>query len=315
MMKIANMRNWLAPAAAAFALALGVTTHARADVAYAFSQQQISNLIVSSATGGVTITASGSIQTGSNTGASFASGVSATDPVDAPQSYLGPTPVPPENFFGHVATFPTADPVPAGTAPTGTTTGATLTNFTRGDSAFTAATVNNLFTTGVTTNNVAESFLNTGVLTASGTGGWSINASFTVSATTALNIGYGFNNSIYTIATGTAATAQANYHLGFVIRNASGSTVFESNPSDTNQTFGSPPNISAMLNTSGNGAVSTGATTFLAGQVYTITIAGNENTFVRLSVPEPGPIALAAVAGGLACLAGIKRKFARKTAA
>ncbi len=313
MLKFVSLRNRLTVGAAVLALTMGVNANARADVAYAYAQQQISSLLVSTGTGGATISASGTLQTGSNTGASFASGVSATDATDALQSYLGPNPVPAQNLFAHVATFPGADPQAAGTAPTGMSTGASLTNFTRGDVAFGA--VGDLFKTSVNVNNVAESYLNTGFVSASGTGGWTLNASFTVSAATALTVGYNFSNSLYTYTQGSGSTAQANYHLNVVIKDASGAAVFEANPTDTNHSFGSPPNNSNMFNTSGAGGVTTTGVTFAAGQIYTIVISGNENTFVRLAVPEPGPIALAAVAGGLACLAGIKRRFSRKTAA
>jgi len=315
MMKIVTLRSRLIAGASALAMAMGVTSGARADVAYAYSQQQIAALIVSTNQTGATITASGGIQTGTNTGASFAAGTSATDPIDAPQSYLGPAPTPGENLFAHVATFPGPDPQAAGTAPTGMSTGATLSNFTRGDAAYVPATVNNLFTTGVSVNNVAESYLNSGVLTASGTGGWTLTASFTVSATTALNFGYTYSNSLYTYTSGAGGTAQGNYHLDITVKDQGGNTVYETNPADTNHSFGSPPNNSNMFNTSGVGSNSTGGVQFVAGQIYTVVISGNENSFVRLIVPEPGPIALAAVAGGLACLAGIKRKFSRKTAA
>ncbi len=311
MMNFVTLRNRLIVGAAMLAMSMGVNTAARADVAYAYSQQQISSLLVTSATG-ATLSASGLLQTGTNTGASFASGVSATDPTDAPQSYLGPNPVPPQNLFAHLATFPGADPQAAGTAPTGMSTGASLTNFTRGDAAYSS--VGDLFKTSVSVNNVAESYLNNGVASASGTGGWTLNASFTVSAATALNIGYNYSNSLYTYSSGTGATAQANYHLNVVIKDAAGNAVFTTNPNDTNHSFGSPPNNSNMFNTSGSGVVNTGVT-FSAGQIYTIVISGNENTFVLLSVPEPGPIVLSAVAGGLFCLASVKRKFSRKTAA
>jgi len=315
MMKLVTLRNRLITGAAALAMTMVVTTGARADVAYAFSQQAITGLVVTAGTTGATITGSGPVLTGTNTGAAFASGVSATDPVDAPQSYLGPAPAPPENFFTHVATFPGPDPQAAGTAPTGMTTGATLANFTRGDAAYTTP-VGNLFSTPISVNNVAETYLNSGTTSASGTGGWTLTASFTVSGTTALTIGYNFSNSLYTYTQGPSASAQANYHLDITIKNAAGVSVFEANPNDTNHSFGSPPNNSPMLNTSGVGSVGTGAVTFAAGQIYTIVISGNENTFARLAaIPEPGPIALAAVAGGLVCLAGIKRKFVRKTVA
>jgi hypothetical protein len=312
MIKLVDLRHGIAVGAAAIAVVMGLTAEARADVSYAYSQQQISNLLVTSGTGAI-ITASGTIQTGTNTGAAFASGTSATDPTDAPQSYLGPPPPPPENLFAHVATFPGPDPQAAGTAPTGMSTGATLANFTRGDSAFTS--IGNLFQSAVSVNNVAESYLNTGG-TAGGVGGWTLTQSFTVSTTTALNIGYDFSNSLYTYTAGSNATAQANYHLDATIKDQAGNTVFVADPVDTNHSFGAPPNNSNMLNTSGTGVVTTDGVTFTPGQLYTIVISGNENTFDRIaSVPEPGPLSLAAIAGGLACVAGLKRKFVRKTAA
>ena len=271
-----------------------------------------SNLLLTSGSGAI-VTASGPLQTGTNTGASFASGISSTNPTDAPQSYLGPAPVPAENLFAHVATFPGPDPQAAGTAPIGMSTGATLSNFAHGDSAYSS--IGNLFQTGVTVNNVAESYLNSLGSTAGATGGWTLNASFTVSATTSLTLGYGFSNSLYTYTQGLDATGQANYHLDATIKNQAGLTVFEADPTDTNLSFGAPPNNSNMLNTSGTGSVSTGAVVFSPGQVYTIVISGNENTFDQISIPEPGPLSLAAIAGGLACVAGLKRKFVRKTAA
>lgn len=295
------LRHRIVAGVAALAMMAGFSTAARADVAYAYSQQQITGLIVSS------VTASGSIQTGSNSGASFATGASATDPTDAPQSYLGPNPVPAENLFTHVATFPGADPQPAGTAPIGMSTGASLQNFTRGDVAYASSA---LFTSGVSVNNVAESYLNTGTGTASGTGGWTLTASFTVSASTSIVINYNYANSLYTYTSNNTGSAQANYHFDVTVKDQSGNSVFVADPSAVNHSFGSPPNNSSMLNTTGSGSVTTGILT--AGQLYTIVVSGNENTFVRLAVPEPGPLVLAGVAGGLALAAGLKRKLARK---
>src|SRR5947209_3413959 len=99
--------------AAAFLTALCVAP-ARADVAYAFAEQTISGLSVTPATG--TFSATTPVATITSDASTInGSGGSNSDPVDAPQAYLGTPPPPPQNDFAQYATFAGGPPQAAGT--------------------------------------------------------------------------------------------------------------------------------------------------------------------------------------------------------
>lgn len=300
--------------AAALALVAGFTAGARADVAYSFAQAQVSGLNVS--VNGATISnVSGSFLT--QTGATLTGFPAAGSPgsYDAPQALINAASA--ENNFNKLATFGSS-PATAGSLPTSPST-----SFSHGDSSFTGTPpITNLFTsTGVAVNSVAESYLNTssGTNLATGNGGWSVTATFTISAATApvaLNIGYGYANDIYsaTSATGTnVASAQSNFSFSYTIKNVG----TDNGPAALSGNFGAPPNTQNEQINSGTNLTYTSSTLPALGNgTYTITITGNTQSFVQIeAIPEPGPLALAAVAGSLVGLAGLKRKFGRKVQA
>jgi hypothetical protein len=303
------LANWgrMATGAAALALIMGMASNARADFAYAFAEQTISNLRLTAQTGTLTPVAPNPTQTGTATGASTSGlpGVSFNDSTDALQSYVG-TPAPPaQNTFTKFATLPGAPPVGPGVQPTTPTA-----SFTRGDAAFQSAT-NLLFSTGVTVANVAESYLNNVVGQSSGVGGWSITASFTPTVTTVITASYNVTNDIYT-STGGNAAAQANFKFGLTVKNATGTTLFEVSPDEGNQQSGSPPNGVELVNT--NVAVSgTSALAFVAGTTYSVTFAGSEQTFVSVAsaIPAPASIVMLGLGFGTVGLVRFRNRRAR----
>jgi hypothetical protein len=275
----------MAASAAALALVMGMTSNARADFAYAFASQTISNLRLSPTTGTLNPVAPNPTQTGTATGASTGqNGSSSNDPLDANQSFVGTPAPPPQNTFTKFATFAAASPLPAGQQPVTPTA-----SFTRGDAQFVSAT-NLLFNTGVTVANVAESYLNNQIGQSSGTGGWSITASFTPSATTTITASYNATNDIYTSTSGNAS-AQANFKFGLTIKDSTGATLFEVNPTLANQQSGSPPNGVELVNTNAPDS-GTNAFSFQQGVTYSVTFAGSEQTFVSVASAVPAPASI-----------------------
>lgn len=312
MKRIHALRHRLLAGAAALALVTGLTAGARADVAYSYAQSQVSGLTIGLSSG--TLTAgSGTFltQTGANLTGFPAAGSPGT--YDAPQALINAASA--ENNFNKLATF-SASPATAGTLPTSPST-----SFAHGDVAFTGTpAISALFSTGVSVNSVAESYLNTssGTSLATGNGGWTINATFTISNTAvpvALTLGYGYATDIYS-ATSTApgdnGSAQSNFNFSYSIKET-GNT--DSGPTTLSGNFGAPPNNQNEQIKSGTNLTYTSPFT-LGDGTYTITLTGSSQSFVSIqAVPEPGPLALAAVAGSLAGLAGLKRKFGRKVQA
>jgi hypothetical protein len=273
-------------ALAASALVAGLAASARADIAYGYAEQTISNVALTPASGtlgGVTIvntsTADGATQDGS--------GLSKSDPIDAPQTYFGPS-APPENTFVRTAT---------GTNPSGT-------SFTRGD-----VQIANLSTAPMG-NVVSESLLNgTGPHSETGNSGLTATVTFTPSATGALTIKYNFANDIYVVTTG-GGNATASYGFNITIKNSAGGIVASFASANANLSLSSPPNGTELTN-SGMDSFTT-ASSLTAGQTYTLVFSETTASSVTLAaVPEPGPIALAAVAGGLTIATGALRRFRR----
>jgi len=266
----------------AFALMAGLSATARADIAYAYAEQTISNVTLTPSAG--TLTAVGSLNTSTLDGATVNGvGVSRSDPLDALQTYFGPTP-PPENTFVRTA---------LGALPNGP-------SFTRGD-----VQIANLNTAGVG-NVVSESLLN-GTGPASETGNSALTATFTFTptATGTLSIGYRYANDIYVATTGLGA-ATASYNFDFTIKDAAGNVVFlyGSSPlsANTNLTLSAPPQGGEIIR-SGTDTVTTG--TLTGGQTYTLIFSEKTATSVALAaVPEPGSMTLAAMAGGLMIVTG-----------
>jgi len=273
-----------------FAMMAGLAANARADIAYAYAEQTISNVSLTPASG--TLTAVGSLNTSTLDGATVnGNGVSKSDPLDALQSYFGPSP-PPENTFTRTAT---------GVLPAGA-------SFTRGD-----VQIANLNTAAVG-NVVSESLLN-GVGPASETGNSALTATFTFTptATGTLSVGYNYANDIYVVTTGLGA-ASASYNFDFTIKDAAGNVVFlyGSSPlsANTNLTLSAPPQGGEIIR-SGHDTVTTG--TLNAGTTYTLIFSEKTATSVSIpaAVPEPGSMTLAALAGGLMIVTGAFRRFRR----
>jgi hypothetical protein len=277
-------------AVAASALVAGLAGSARADIAYGYAEQTISNVMLTPASGslgGVTI-----VNTSTTDGATVGgSGISNSDPVDAPQTYFGPS-APPENTF--VRTAPGNPPSAA--------------SFTRGD-----VQIAGLGTGNPVGNVVSESMLNgTGNHSETGQSTLTATVTFTPSASGALTIKYNFANDLYAVATG-GGSATASYNFDFTIKDSAGNIVFRygSTPqsANTNLTLSAPPQGNEII-ASGMDSVTTSSLN--AGQTYTLAFSEKTATSVTLAaVPEPGPIALAAVAGGLAIATGAVRRFRR----
>jgi hypothetical protein len=282
----------LAAGAAALAMVAGLSASARAQVSYGYAEQTISNVMLvpaSGTLGGVTITNTSTLDGATQDG----NGISKSDPVDAPQTYFGPS-APPENTF--VRTAP-------GNPPSGV-------SFTRGD-----VQIAGLGTGNAVGNVVSESLLSGASTVAhSETGNSALTASvnFTPSANGALSIRYTYANDVYVVTTG-PGTATASYNFDFNIRDSSGNLVFQYGTTplsaNTNLTLSAPPPVPETIR-SGTDTVTTG--TLIAGQTYTLTFTEKTASSVTLAaVPEPGPIALAAVAGGLTIATGAIRRRRR----
>lgn len=274
---------------AGLALVAGLAASARADIAYGYAEQTISNVTITPATG--TLTFSGAVVT--STTDSFTlngSGTANSDPLDAKQSGVGA--LPPENTFIRTVT---------GNPPSG---GSTLT---RGD-----AVISNLGTPTVSASGVAESYLNGGAASATGNATLTGSVAFTPSATGTLAIQYSFANDIFVATSGLGAAA-ASYNFDFTIKdNATGLIVFQYGTTalsaNTNLSLSAPPPAGEVIK-SGTDTVTTSSLT--AGTSYSLIFTDKTASSVVISVPEPGPMALAAVAGGLTFLTGAVRRFRR----
>jgi hypothetical protein len=274
---------------AAAAMVAGLATSARADIAYGYAEQTISNVMLLPSVG--TLTGVGAINTSTLDGATVnGSGTGTSNPLDALQTYFGPS-APPENTFSRTAT---------GVLPGGP-------SFTRGDvqiANFPTAPVGNV---------VSESLANgTGAFSDTGNAALTASFTFTPSATGTLTIKYTYANDIYVVTTGTGS-ATASYNFDFNVRDAGGNIAFRygTNPdsANTNLTLSAPGQGPEILG-GGTDMVTTGVLN--AGQNYTLTFTEKTATSVALAaIPEPGPIALAAVAGGFAIATGALRRFRR----
>ena len=191
-------------ALAATAILAGLSASVRADIAYGYAEQTISNVSLTPSTGSLTgITL---VNTSTLDGATVnGSGVSKSDAVDAAQTYFGPS-APPENTFTRTAT----GAVPGGTS------------FTRGDVQITG-----LGTGNAATSVVSESLLNgTGPTSETANAASTATVTFTPSASGTLAVKYDYANDLFVVATG-SGTATASYNFDFTIKNAAGLIVFQ----------------------------------------------------------------------------------------
>lgn len=278
----------LAPCLACLAMVAGLAASARADIAYGYAEQTISKLSLTPASG--TLTFTDGVPTA--TTASYTlngSGTSSFDKIDAKQQGAGP--LPPENTFTRTVT---------GSSPSGAS------NLTRGD-----VLISGLGTTNAMNLGVSESFLKS---SGSETGNSELTASFafTPTATGALTVGYTYANDIF-VATSGSGAATASYNFDFVVKNnATGLVVFDyastGASGNTNLVLSAPPPGAEIIR-AGTDSITTSSLD--AGTSYSLIFTDKTASSATVSVPEPGPMALAGAAGALSFLAGVVRRYRR----
>jgi PEP-CTERM motif len=281
MRRHSGSKRRLAWGLAAFVFLLGGwTTNLRAGIAYGYAEQTISNLTILPA-----INALGGVTTSTSDSATLnGSGLANSNALDAPQAYIGGTPVAPQNDFTRYA--PGAIPVsPAG-------------NFTRGDALIASLTAPN------SSSVVSESFLNTTTPT-SETASSSLTASllFTPTATGALAMTYNFANDAYVFTTD-SGSATANFNFNITIKDLAGNIVFSSSTANTNLTLASPPNGGEVIR---NGMETVTTTSLTAGTSYSLIFSDTTGTSALVSIPEPSSVVLLGL-GGVAALVVFRRR-------
>ena len=264
-------------ALSALAIVAGLTTQVRADIAYGYAQQTISNVSLTATSGtlnGVTL-----VNTSTLDGATVnGSGISKSDPLDALQTYFGPG-APPENTFTRTA---------LGAPPAGV-------SFTRGD-----VQILGVGTPIASASVVSESLLNgSGPSSETANSALTATVTFTPSVTSTLAVTYSYANDIYVATTG-AGAATASYNFDFTIKNAAGLIVFQYGASpasaNTNASLSAPPPGGEVIR-SGTDTVTT-TSTLVGGQNYTLIFSVKSASSVTIAaVPEPSPIALLGVMG------------------
>jgi len=289
MKRILDRLRQLAVVAGVLGLAQAIPREARADFAYGFAEQTISNLTI---TPGVTPV--GTFTSSAQDSTTFnGSGGSNSAPMDPLQSYQGGAPASPQNFFGRYAPgTPPASP----TAPP---------SFTRSDVLFTTA--------GGGTNSgavVSESFINTlGVgspNSETASAGLTAALNFTLGTSTALTIAYSFANDIFVFSTA-SGTAKANFNFTITIKDAAGTIVFGSQTDNTNVSLAAPPQGAERIN---SGAEAVVTPILNVGTEYTIIFSVQSQSSVT-AVPEPGSLSLALLAVGGLIPIGYRMKHRR----
>jgi hypothetical protein len=293
-----HARRW---AGGALALALanlpnGVT---RADVIYTFARQTVSGLTVTGPTGGLlpgTFAGSATQASASQNGV----GVSTNHPTDTLQAYVGAPPPAPQNSYVRYSSIVVPGLV---TSPPGPQGG----DFSRGDALLTGT--SNLFTTGISASNLAESFQTTsgpGQVGSAGLGIWNVGGSFAGGALAGLGslvVNYSWVNDVVAYVNGTAAdSASASFGMMIAVKDQHGNEN-DVNPTLLNKAVSALPNTAESI--SSGGPVSTLVS--LAGLTLTdsisISITGTESTSVSISTPVPEPGCMTLVVTGLVPLA------------
>jgi hypothetical protein len=260
---------------------------------YGFAEQTLSALKVTTAVSSPTVTGTSTSADAVVNGV----GVATNAPTDTLQAYQGSPPPAPQNDY-----------TPYSTAFGGPHAG----DFTRGDAIITGS--GNLFTSGISASNVAESFLSsggigTGLLT--GSGNWTISSSFKTTASS-VTISYNFANVVDTQIVG-LGNAQASFKAAFTIKDQHGHEV-DAAPSDLNTQLASPPNSPGIIK-SGTGSVTLNLAGLTAGDTLALSITGTELTSVTsAAVPEPGSVVsfgIGAMAISGLALARRRRRAAR----
>jgi hypothetical protein len=286
--------KWLL-ASAAVIVATGWVGTTKADIAYSYAQQAITNITLSGT--GVT----NGVMTGTATSASAVikgAGSATNDPTDTLQAYIGASPPAPQNFYGKYSSQ-------GGGPQTG--------DFSRSDAVLSPG--GGLFGPGLAATNVAESILSTagtgpGLATASGS--WSFAGTFNAPTTTSITVAYNWANDILASVTGPTATAQASFKMSITIKDTHGHEV-DNSPTELNTALSAPPNSPEII-TSGSGSAVLSLASLTAGDVFTISITGTELSSAQLApaVPEPGTFALAGMGGALALAFRAIRRRTRK---
>ena len=270
--------QWLMVFAAVLGISFVGASNASAGFLYNYSEQTLSNIVLSTSPG-VTIIPGVSVPASTSSSAQLGGNNSSNSVAnDATQSIFGPSPQPAENTFSPFANVA----APAGSQPTGLSTGAALDDFSRGDVLVTGNPID-LFSGGVTVNSVAESYLTSGAnLTASSSGAWAISTNFKLS--------------------GPATFLRVNFNWVYLIRNSgvggnSLSSSFITTFSLTNQNgaggtgANSSTQTGSAVSFSGNlpGVFSISAGGFSPTDTFTLTITGNTQTAANLA-PDPNPV-------------------------
>jgi len=285
----------LATALVVLALAGGWAANARADVAYAFASQTISNITISPALTALT----SNLNTNTQDGASVnGSGPSNSNPLNAPQAYLGGNPQAPQDFYGRYAP---GNPPVSPTVPQ---------DFTRGDAQIQFTATTNL------SSSVAESYINgNGPKTETGSGGLSASFTFTAPAT-ALTFNYNVFNDIFVFTTG-SGSATASYKFSITVKDAAGNVVTTTTntaPASANVSLTAPPQGAEIIR-NGVAEVSTvsGLTT---GAQYSLIFSGTTETSVSVNaaVPEPNVVMLVGASGAVTLAVGAFRRRRQRIA-
>ena len=305
------------------------TTNAQAGSVYAFAEQKIYNMTMTSVGSGSNLT-NGTYNILTNTSASLSGyqGVSYNAPaIDATQSYLGSAPAPVENLSTN-AVNPSSQIVlaqfnstPAG-SPNSITpnlpsdTDLTQPNFSRSDVVTrvppsTPLSPAYLFTPGYGPGNVAidsaaEALLTTGGL-GSSSSGWTLNGSFTLTSADQVRLSFEFINRLVALSnlTGQVASAVTSFQVFITEQAFPFNTVFQ--PLAKNYQLSFPLSGSSTLNINGIGNQTTYTSSVLAAGNYGFTITGSTNVNVTV-VPEPSSYVMLGL--GLVTISGLR--FRRK---
>jgi len=287
----------LATALVVLALAGGWAANARADVAYGFASQTISNFTI---TGAVNPTSTGTPSTQALTTVN-GSGTTNSGGLEVPQNYVGGTPASSDNNFGRYA---------PGNPPVSLVTNPVSGDFTRSDARL-SATPPAVSTLQV----VAESYVNTTV-GKSETAGSSLSAGilFTAPSTGGVTISYTVFSDLFTFTQGTSANASANYHFDITVRDplapSNAAPVFTSNTAITNASLTSPPPSTEVIqNGTASGPIT--VTGLTGGTAYVMTLSLSAQSAVT-AVPEPNVVMLVGASGGLTLAVGAIRRRTKK---
>jgi hypothetical protein len=306
-------------AAGALALALVAVSSrsARADIAYAFAEQSISNLTITAAGGGALPGAISGTATQASAVAN-GSGAASNNPLDTAPAQVGTSPMVPNNYLTHYSSLTAGLNVLPATPP-GPDTG----DFTRGDAVITSP---NIFT-GASASNVAESIVGTsgaGTALFTGQGTWTTSGVLPanqLAGMTALAVNFSFANDVAAwLSNQSEGFASASFKLTISVKDQHGNEN-DLTPSQVNTAISTPANGNEIVNSgSVTGLVlplstsAGGANNLVLTDMLTISITGTEVTAVALSVPEPSSIALGAVAGGLVLATGALRRWKNRRA-